>query len=246
MHQRGGRFSESPSDLNRRGAVQHPPTLRRQYISGSFALWRYLPVRLLSQGGLVGAIGAEEAEDDSGGSPIAGLGGVRAERSPVIVDVEKADFEMPGWVNIQAAAHLIGNAIGGGFGAGVGGVETRAANQAFGKGGYAKNVEATVGIADAVMVAVEDVFVAVGIVVAEAAVTDDLEPGLKVVTESADAAHQIGGGSTACIEAGEGEAAIEIKQIVIASGGVGLLPALAGAGATDRLDWLRVGGGLRG
>src|SRR5580704_51059 len=81
-------------------------------------------------GTLLGAA-AEEAEDDSGGSPVIVLMCVCAERSPVVVDIEQANFPTVGRVEIKAAADFKGNGILGravAASAGDGGVGARAAD----------------------------------------------------------------------------------------------------------------------
>jgi hypothetical protein len=81
-------------------------------------------------GTLLGAA-AEEAEDDSGGGPLVVLMCVRAERSPVVVDIEQPNFPTAGRVEIKAAADFKGNGIlgrGVAASAGDGGVGTRAAD----------------------------------------------------------------------------------------------------------------------
>lgn len=54
---------------------------------------------------------AKEAEDDTGGSPIIVLVNIGTERSPVVVEVEHADFPVPGRVDIQAATHFVRQAV---------------------------------------------------------------------------------------------------------------------------------------
>ena len=43
-------------------------------------------------------VASEEPEDNAGGSPIVVLMNIGAERGPVVVDIEQADVEVPGWV----------------------------------------------------------------------------------------------------------------------------------------------------
>jgi hypothetical protein len=52
---------------------------------------------------------SEEAEDDSGGGPIVVLISVEAEGGPVVVHIEQTNLEVPGWVDIQSAAHFVRN-----------------------------------------------------------------------------------------------------------------------------------------
>src|SRR6267143_478946 len=82
--------------------AQHAATLQTNEMTGG----RPGPL-----GPLLGAA-SEEAEDDTGGGPIVILMKVGAERGPVVVDIEQADVEVPGRVDIDAAAGFVGKAVG--------------------------------------------------------------------------------------------------------------------------------------
>ena len=77
---------------------------------------------------------AEEAEDDAGGRPVIRLMSVGAERSAVVVEVEKADLPATGSAVIDAAADFVGDAILRSGAAAGGDVSAGAADEGFGEG----------------------------------------------------------------------------------------------------------------
>ena len=84
---------------------------------------------------LLGAA-SEEPQDNSSGRPIVILVQIRAEGSPVVVDIEQANFKMAQRSNIHSAARLVGDAILGSFCTGDGDIDSRAANQSFQTGAH--------------------------------------------------------------------------------------------------------------
>src|SRR5207253_8934011 len=62
--------------------------------------------------GLVVGRSAEEAENDTGGSPIVVLMTVGAERGPVVINVEQTDFPVTRRVEIHSAPYFIRDAVG--------------------------------------------------------------------------------------------------------------------------------------
>src|SRR5208282_2666215 len=90
--------------------------------------------RLTSLRALLVGAASEEAKDNSGGSPIIVLMSIGAERSPVIVEIDHADFPMAGCTVINAAACLIRNTVlrsGVAASSGDGEVGARAADEGF-------------------------------------------------------------------------------------------------------------------
>ncbi len=61
-------------------------------------------------GPLLGAA-SEQADDNAGGGPIVVLMKIGAERGPVVVDIEQADVEVPGRVDIHSAAGFVGKTV---------------------------------------------------------------------------------------------------------------------------------------
>src|SRR5713226_3764974 len=49
---------------------------------------------------------SEEPQDDSGGDPIVVLMKIGAERGPVVVDIEQADLDVSGWMDVYSAARF--------------------------------------------------------------------------------------------------------------------------------------------
>ena len=133
---------------------------------------------------LLGA--AKEAEDDTGGGPIVVLVNIGAEGSPVVVEIEHADFPVTGGVDIQAAAHFIRQTVrrsGVTADSGNGGVRAGAADEGFDKRRDTPGTMLTVEITRAEMISIEDSFGAVDGYEVVAAVADDLQPWLEIPAE---------------------------------------------------------------
>src|SRR5262249_41003127 len=122
--------------------------------------------------------GAEEAQDDAGGSPITVLPSTYptdGERGAVEVDVNYANGPATPDANVHAAASLIRNAVrGSGAAAADAGIQARPANQGFRKGSDRPAEVTAIEIARAEMVSVELVLHAADGDEVEAAVADDL------------------------------------------------------------------------
>jgi hypothetical protein len=210
-----------------------------------------LPCSLLACLGLL--LGAsEETQDDSSAGPVIVLMGVRAERGPVVVDIEEADFPATGGAVVDAATYFKGDAVLRRSGAAAdGGVCARAADEAFGEGSDVPAVLPTVEVARAVVISIEDGFGPADSDEAVAAVADDLQPGFYIVAKGAERSVEIGGGVTAAVvHASERKAAVEFDEWCGANAGERFLPGLARVGRADGawcwFGWRRVGlsGGL--
>ena len=170
--------------------------------------------RLRPPGRLLGAA-SEETDDNSGGDPIVVLMKIRAaERGAVVVGIEQADVNVPGWVDIQPAADFIREAVLGSIVSAVPadlGVRARSPDQGFRKRSQAPSIAPTVKVASPEVVSVEDILGAADGYGVVAGVRDDLQPGLYVPAERPHCAVYVGPISSAAVQASKRVAAKEFQ-----------------------------------
>src|ERR1700674_1628432 len=104
---------------------------------------------------------------------------IGSERGPVVVDIEQADVEVPGWGDIQPPAHFhrksaIRSLVT--ADSADGGVCARSPKQGFSKRGCAPSIMPTVKVAGPVMISVEHILGATDRHDVVASVRGDLQP----------------------------------------------------------------------
>ena len=133
--------------------------------------------------GLVVGRSAEEAENDTGGSPIVVLMTVGAERGPVVINVEQTDFPVTRRVEIHSAPYFIRDAVGrSGVAADAANnsVRARSARKGFDKGSGAPAAQPAVKVTRTEMISVKDVLGAADRDSTVAAVRNELQPWLEI------------------------------------------------------------------
>src|SRR6266849_1214754 len=123
---------------------------------------------------------SEEANHNPRGCPIVVLMKVSAERGPVVVHIKQTYLEVPRWLEIQPAAHLIRNTVDRSRvtgGAADRNVRAGSSNKAFNKRGYPPSISHTAEEeAGAVMISPEHGLGPTNRYDVVAAVRDDLQP----------------------------------------------------------------------
>src|ERR1700738_3854527 len=122
---------------------------------------------------------SEEPQDDPSGSPIVVLMKIRAEGSPVVVDIEQTYRDVSGGADIQSAAHFNRKTAGRSLvtaSPADGSVRTGSSHQRFRKRGYSPSISPVAEQAGPVMISVEDILGTGGRDDVVAAVGNDLQP----------------------------------------------------------------------
>src|SRR6266481_5057772 len=129
---------------------------------------------------------SEDPHDNSGGNPIVVLMKIRAERGPVVVDIEQTDVEAPRRMNIHSAAHFNRKAVLRSLvtaDSADGGVRAGSPKQGFTKRGCAPSISPAAEEARPEMISIEDILDAIGRDHVVAAVRGELQPRFYIVAK---------------------------------------------------------------